>query len=163
RCLQASLDRFFSHSDTHRQCIDEQSHHAVRSLPSAHPSEQHRPEHHVLSSRQSRQHLSPCQVKHTGRRHSQLSRSLSQPFPQPPRLSSTPPAPARALLPTPRSSATRRADRSPPASLPDASPAVPGSRIETHSLSDTDPLLPPSSDETAFLLAKAPVDICPAH
>src|ERR1700730_5049031 len=60
----------------HRQRVDEQPHHTIRSRSSLHPSEQHRPEHHILAPTHARQHLRPGHMAYPRRTHSQLPRPL---------------------------------------------------------------------------------------
>ena len=57
--------------------------------PRAHPAEQHRAEHHVITARHRRQHPRPHQVEQRGRRHPKQPGPVPQPARQPAR-----PAPA---------------------------------------------------------------------
>src|SRR5436190_13480670 len=71
------LHSFLSNPNPHRQRIHERPHRPIRSFPSLHSSEQHRPKHHILSSRHLPHHLRPRHVEYAGRAHPQFPRPFS--------------------------------------------------------------------------------------
>src|SRR6266436_5056729 len=59
--------------DAYRECVDEQSHHPVRSFASLHASKQNGTKDHILPPRHSRQNLGPGQMAKAGRTYSHLA------------------------------------------------------------------------------------------
>src|SRR6267154_1317612 len=62
----------------YRKRVDERPQHTVRPCPTLHPSEQHRPKHHIVPPRHFGQNLRPCHVAHSSRTHPKLACAHSQ-------------------------------------------------------------------------------------
>ena len=63
----------------HRQSIDEQTRHPVRTSARTHPTEQHRTEHHVITTRSRRHHPRPHHMEQRRRTHPKPTRTLPHP------------------------------------------------------------------------------------